>query len=698
VKLSNWRQFKVRSDLVVSTQTHQGRLYYVVKDPITLRYFRLRPSEYAIFKMLDGETSTEEIKERMRELGREIGDEELAAFLRQLGGANFFENVLPNQSESLYQAAVLRRRRTSLWAQAKRILFIKIPLYDPDRLFDRVLPWIRFLWSRWALAAYGVLFAAALAVFIANFGKASESFSELFTAKNLVIFWLIFIVVKTAHELGHGFTCKYFGGEVHELGILVLVLTPCLYCNISDAWIQERHSRKFYISAAGIITELIIASVAALVWWASAPGPAKAISYRIMILAGITSIIFNGNPLMKFDGYYILSDILGMPNLRSSSVHYVGQFFRKYVLGLPAPAAGGFGRTEAIKLFYGVASSVWIFYVMYRITRSLIHWIPPLGVWVMVSAVYGLLLIPLVRMAAFLARRRHGIRDVNLSRIAVMAAVVAGGAYFLFFHDIGYSVSARCSIMPAERKVVHTATGGVLSLLEATEGKRIEKGETLAVLENDDLRLELEELNRQAEGLALQADLAHSRGNYSLRSHYERRIEDLEERIARTRGRLGELRVGSPISGVVTTPSTHSRVGSFVAEGRPLVEIADLSKARVKVAVSEKDVGYVSVGAPARVTLRAYPWRTFTGEVSQVSKAPIRLMSPSRRDQARRGTQAARRLPPESTYEATIVLGNEEDLLKPNMTGQAEIAYGDRRLWDIIYTRARQNLRRSFGI
>ncbi len=708
MKLANWKQLKVRTDLIISTQTHQGKLAYVVKDPITLRYFRIRPTEYAVMKMLDGHTAISEVKERLAQLGHEIPDEELQAFLQQLGAANFFENVLPNQSETLYRMALLRRQQRSLWQQAKRILYIKIPVYDPDRLFNRIMPYVRFLWSRTAVVVYAVLIFTGAWIFISNLDRARADFSGFYSVPNVVLYGLLLAVAFTLHELGHGLTCKYYGGEVHEMGMLLLMVwIPCLYCNVSDAWVQEKRHRKFLVSAAGILVELVIASIAALVWRATEAGVANSLAFRLMVVAGVHSIVFNMNPLMRFDGYYILSDALSMPNMRASSVRYMNQFFRKYVLGLDTPGAGRFSRENAIKLVYGIASSLWIFFVMYRIIRSFLSWLPPIGIWILVTTVYGLLLIPVARIFAFVAKRRGQAAGVKAGRAAVIAAVIATIAYVVFFVDIGYAVSANCVIQPGERHIVYAATGGTISETFCGAGDLVAKGQIIAKMQNPELELALKELGLTRESYLLTADRAEARGDYPTRDYWLSAARELETTIEQTRGRIADLVVRAPSDGVVLAPSGRSLTGRTVPPGGFLFDIADMSRGRIAVAVDQKDLRYVAVEAPAVVTLRAYPWTTFHGTVQSISKSPLRVL-PDPALSARAGGGIPTRpdiyrweVALNPTYEATVLLPNDNPLmpLKPGMVGKAKIAYGEsRRIWEIVYLKVRQNLRRSFGI
>jgi len=705
MRLSNWRQLKIRADLVISPQTHQGQLYYVVKDPVTLRYFRLRPTEYAIFRMFDGETPIDQIKKRLVTLGHDISEEELQAFIKQLGAANFFENVLPNQAESLYQMAALRRKKKSIWTQAKRILYIKVSLVDPDRFFTRAMPYVAFLWTPWAMLAYGLLMAFAVWAFFTNYAEAASHFSGLISPESLPIWYVIFVIEKSFHELGHGFTCKRFGGQVHDMGALVLVLTPCMYCNISDAWMLEKPSRKFWISAAGIITEVVIASIAALVWYFTGPGTAvNSLAYRVMILAGVSSVFINGNPLMKWDGYYILSDLMGMPNMRENSVRYIGQSFRRYALGMDVPNMPAWNRETVFKLVYGILSSFWVFYVMYRITSGMLQGFPALGAWILVSTVYGLVLIPVVRMSRYFARQKGKPVDVDLARLSGGAAIAVTLAYALFVYNAGYSVSAPCVILPAQSQSIKAPVDGILADVSVEEGGAVTEGAAIARLENPALEIEARELKKQIESYDVQIDAASSEGSYIVADNLAKTRDEVRRTLGDTERRLASLSVKAPFSGVILTPNPKSQLGRFLSEGDAICEIGDMSRARVSVALEDKDLRFVRRDADVSVTLRAYPWRTFKGAVAFVSGAPVHsLPSPALSSRIAGGpvitrTDTAQPVPIMTTYEASFFLANPSGEFLVGMVGTAEIQSGTRHWYDIIYTKVRENLRKSFGI
>ena len=704
MKLSNWRQLKIRSDLVVSPQSHQGQLYYVIKDPVTLRYFRLRPTEYAIFKMLDGDTPVDEIVKRLKTLGHDVPDDQLQLFLKQLGAANFFENVLPNQAESLYQMSSLRRARRSIWSQAKRILYVKVPLVDPDRAFTRTMRHIGFFWSRWMMLVYAVLVVLALWAFYTRYEEARSHFTGLLAPQNLLALWLIFIVEKVFHELGHGLTCKRFGGEVHEMGVLILVLTPCMYCNISDAWVQEKPSRKFWISAAGIVTELVIACVATLVWWATpSGGVVNSLAYRVMLIAGLSSVLVNGNPLMKWDGYYILSDILGMPNLRENSVRYSALAFRRYVLGMRVPGIVRFDREAAIKIVYGLLSTGWIAYIMYRITKGMLVRFPALGVWVLISTLYGLVLVPVVRIAQFFAKRRGEPVGVDVSRLSAISAAVALAAYFLFFYNMGYSVSAPCVVQPSQRLYVKAPSGGILVEMPFRPGETVSEGQLLARLSNPELENAAGILQAQVEAYNVRIDSTRSSGEFIVVDGLTRERDELLKRLADTRRRIESLVVNAPFTGVVMPPAPQSQLGTFLVEGDAVCELADTFTANVSIAVSETDIKFVRKDAPASVTLRAYPWRPAGGVVREISKAAMRVLPHPALSSKSGGPVVTRpdvqmHVPVGVFYEVNIAVPNADGRLLIGMVGTARIQSGSRRLYDLIYSRVRAGARRFWTL
>ena len=514
----------------------------------------------------------------------------------------------------------------------------------------------------------------------------------------------MFLVIKVFHELGHGLTCKRFGGEVHDMGILVLCMFPCLYCNISDAWIMEKRSRRMWISAAGIVTEIVIASLAAIVWWSTGPGAVNSIACRVMIVAGVSSVLMNGNPLMKWDGYYILSDILGMPNLRANSVTYMWQFVRKYILGLPTPAAGPFTRARLIHLVYGAVSTWWIFYIMYRISYGMLNRFPAIGVWVLLVTLYGITFVPLVRLTKMLRARKGGSGDVDLHRLSGIAAVLVVAAYAVFLHNWGYSVSAPCAIEPGRRQYVFAETAGVLVDMPWRQGDVIREGQVVARLENRRLEAELSDSRLRAEMAGLEADRSRAASRYAERDVYLDAKSKIEQNIARLGREAAALTIRAPFTATVLTPQPESQLGRYIERGDLVCEMGNLDTARVTIAVGEQRLRFIREGAAARVTLRAYPWKPLSGSVDTIASSPLDHLPSFSLSSHVKGPVVARPdvnridVPIETLYEVSIVLPNADRRLLVGMVGEASITSGSRRWYERIYVIARESLRKSFGI
>lgn len=697
---------RVRADLTVSRQTHQDRPYYVIKDPVSLRYFRVSQAEHMVFSLLDGRRSLAEVLAlvRQRYPHLDLTPEDLLLFINQLKNANFLETVAPQQGALLYERARLKRRMKSLRRQIQGILYIKIPLYDPDRLFNRVLPYVRFLWSRWFFALLCLSFLSAVFIVVNHWDEMEFSLSALISPSSLFFFWIALVLTKVVHELAHGLTCKHFGGEVHEMGFLLLVLTPCLYCNISDAWTFQSHWKKFATSFAGIFAELVLASWAAIIWWLTAPGLINSLAYRVMFLASISSILINGNPLMRWDGYYILSDLLGMPNLRQNSFAYLKRFLRRYILGMPVPEAELSTRAHQIQLFYGVAATLWLVSVLTGICIAFLVKLPPLGLWITASTLYGLVLRPTGRLFTYLQNNREHIPLLRWPRVLVPTAVVAAAVYLAGFLSLPTWVEAPCVVLPEERAAVRSEVAGFVDGVLVKEGERVRAGQPLVRLTNPRVRLQLLTQQKALEVLDVQLSEALSRERMVeaalLRESRAARLAQIRE----LRHRVENLVLRAPIDGVVLTPRLDWLIGVYVREGQEVCEVAALDSMLARIVVDERDLEGLTVGVPAQVRLRAYPGRTFSGKVLEVSPRALQqvpdeaLSSQAGGDVPTYVDARARRVPTVQLYELTIRLTNPEGRLRPGMTGWAKIRGPARTLVAKALARIQKALKTSFHL
>jgi len=333
---------RLRSTVQVHRRYFRGQPTFVIEDPTSNQFFKCNASAYAFIGMLDGRRTVGEI---WRICNEELGDwaptqQEVVQLLGQLYAGNLIHAEMPPDAEGLFRRYRKRRMR-EVQGFLTNLLFIKIPLIDPDRFLERWVGVVGWLYSWIGL----ILWVGLLAVgFYSLAGRWSDLFSQangVLDPGNLPLLYLAAIIAKVFHEFSHAFACKRFGkiggtgGEVHVMGVMFLVFMPLPYVDASSAWAFRSKWHRTVVGMAGMMMELAIAAIAAVVWANTGQGQTvHAVAYNIMFLASVTTVLFNGNPLLRFDGYYILSDLIEAPNLHQRCRQYLYYLVRRYIYGV----------------------------------------------------------------------------------------------------------------------------------------------------------------------------------------------------------------------------------------------------------------------------------------------------------------------------------------------------------------------------
>ena len=372
---------KLRDDLVLVEQTYRGEQSYIVKDPQSRKYFRFRPVEIMVMQALDGQHTAAEASAALAEEGLKVSPAGVEKFAGKLTAMGLCERTLRERSVLLMERLrAERRRRLNRSVFKGDLMRLRWSVGDPDKLFDRWLPRLRFFFSRAFLTASVALFAIYLLVLALKWSEFSRALADLYTfnvgAGTLAVFWLTGTVIIVIHELGHGFTCKYFGGQVHEIGAMLIYFEPAFFCNVNDAWTFPELRARLWVTAAGSWIQLVVASLGAIVWWAAAPGTvASDVAFAAVLIGGITTVFMNANPLIPLDGYYALSDYLEVPNLRQRAFAQLTWLIktRAFRLDLPAPPADE--REQRIFLIYGALATAYISLILGFFAASAYGWL-----------------------------------------------------------------------------------------------------------------------------------------------------------------------------------------------------------------------------------------------------------------------------------------------------------------------------------
>jgi RND family efflux transporter MFP subunit len=619
---------------------------HVVKNPATGAYFQLGPEESFLLSLLDGRRPADEVRAAFAgRFGGTLGEADLDEFIELArsqgllapGQAAHPPERGPSLGHSPAATGTLPRGSDADVSSRQSLLYWRRRLFDPDRLFARVEPSVRFLWTAPFLAASAAFALAAIAVFWANCSELVTQFPDRWRWENVLLAWFVLAAATTCHEFAHGLTCKHFGGEVRDVGFLLMYFMPCFYCDVSDAWLFRERARRLWVTFAGGYCDLLVWSAAVFVWRATLQDTVANYLARLALSVCGARIFFNLNPLLKLDGYYLLSDLLRIPNLRQRGWDRLMGHVRWALWGAARPAPEPRGR---LLLAFGAAA--WAYsaaFLVAMLAAFLAYGRGRVGFFASaVVAVFGVISLRgvldgvaagEVRNMIFLRRRRLAAWSAGVLAVGVALAVIP-------MHE---RASGPCELRPAWRAEVRAPVGGFVRDIPAREGESVEAGALLARLEVPDLssqytrkRAELDEaraaFDRQqtapagvATGLANAGQAAdaisHAAAIREAAAHIARQQEEFNFLAAQWQKQW----VRSPGRGVVVTPHLEERVGQFLHEGDAVCTVEDCSAVEAEVALAEQDVALVRPGQDVEIKARGLPFETLRGRVTRVAPA-----------------------------------------------------------------------------
>ncbi|MGB7323614.1 MAG: site-2 protease family protein, partial [Rubripirellula sp.] len=353
-----------RLDLKVVETRHKHDSAIVVKDPIAMKYHRLRPDEYFVLERLDGNTTLEQIRSAYETTyaPQKVTTGELNQLVFRLHQSGLTISDVALQGDRLRERNQKEKTQKRI-GHLTSLLFIRFPGVDPAPLLDRLYPLMRPLMNKvGATAAVAIMVFAAI-VFGLHFDEFMSQFPEMgkwIRIEAVLILAAVIGSTKVLHELGHAIMCKHFGGECHQIGPMLLVFTPALYCDTSDSWMLPSRWQRAAVGLAGIGTEVILASIATIVWASTAPGLVHYVAMNVMLVCSVSTVLFNANPLLRYDGYFVLSDLVDVPNLGERSRRLLSGYAMKATMGVDELPDAMMSKTESFWLMlYAVLAFVY---------------------------------------------------------------------------------------------------------------------------------------------------------------------------------------------------------------------------------------------------------------------------------------------------------------------------------------------------
>ncbi|MCL2348853.1 MAG: hypothetical protein FWC50_11420 [Planctomycetaceae bacterium] len=706
---------RVRPDVVGKKQQYLGRSYWVVKDPIGSKYYRFQEEEYAIMRMLDGTRSLDEVKDKFEEdfPPQKITLEELQSFIGQLHQSGLILAGVPNQGHQLKKRRD-KKKKQMFFASLSNILSIRTKGIDPDRLFTWLEPKFRFMFH--PIAVFLTLFICfcAFTLIVVEFDyfrSKLPAFKQFFSPYNIFLLSVTLGITKIIHEFGHGITCKHFGGECHELGVMLLVLTPCLYVNVSDSWMLPSKWKRAMIGAAGVYIECLMASICTFLWWFSQPGLFNYLCLNVMFISSVSTIVFNINPLLRYDGYYILSDILEIPNLRQKATKILSKKSMEWFLGMEQPDDPFLPkRNQMLFAVYTIAAVCYRWVVMASILFFLYKVFEPIGLKIIgqliaAMSLYGLVVMPVVQMVKFFWVPGR-IYKVKRLRVFLSLSVVAAVIGFILFFPLPYCVFNPMTVMlqRGAAQIYIPAKGGTLIGIHVAPGQTVPANKALATLENKELELELksvewkENIARQELENLEKMDVNDPNAGTNIPAK-EKEIDNYKKQKEELQAEFNKMILRTPVAGTIVSPEWRQKqempneglsswwgsplenprnLGATLEPGTLFCEVGDPKKIEIVIIVNETKVDFIKKDQLVELKFEELPGKTFTGRVRDIEyrkmrAIPTQLSTKGKGEVPTTTSRDGVEEPSKPSFRVNVMLDNDDELIKVGMTGTAKI-------------------------
>lgn len=624
----------LRNHVEIHRQVMRGKIWFVIQDVQSGKYFRISPATYAIVMRLDGVATIDTIwQEEGKKLGKsQPTQDEIIELLAHLYRADLLRGDVPvHMSEFVSRSD--RSSREKILSRIANPMAMRFPLVDPDKFLEKILPLFRPVFTRLGMIAWviTILFAAVLVVM--NWGPLTSNLSDrVLSANNILFLLVLYPIIKSIHEIGHGLAVKVYGGEVHEMGIMLLIFMPVPYVDASASSAFKSRWQRAVVGGAGVMVESLLAATALFIWLEAEPGVFRTIAFNVMLLGGVSTVLFNGNPLLRFDGYYVLSDILNIPNLGTRANRYLTYLLKKFAFGLKEIESPAHSAGEARWfIFYGIAAFAYRMFIMINIALFVATKFFFIGVLLAGLALYNTIFKPIFKGIADLkSSPALGVKRGRAQRVTLAGVLVV--VTLLFVVPAPHSTDAEGVLYLEENVQIISRASGFMGKFEAKPGSFVAAGEVLFELEDEALDARIRLLGAQVKEL---------KASYDAVNLIDRVQADiLTEQLARAEGSLsfyqkrqGNLSIKAQIDGTFILPSFEDIQGRFINEGQVIGYVMPSKPREVRVVVPQDRAALVSTDTnKIEVRVEGDLFKVITAEInretpSAISQLPSSILS-----------------------------------------------------------------------
>jgi putative peptide zinc metalloprotease protein len=584
---------RLREHVRITRHHFRGERWFVLEDLVENSVHRFAPAAQQAIGLMDGTHTLDEIWTSLGQLGEERPtQDELIHLLAQLDGANLLATErLPDLDE--LSARARRQASGKLWRRLANPLYLRIPLCDPDRFLDATVGLVRPLWSVWGLLLWlGVVGWGAVQAAL-HWNELTHDLADRVLAHdNLLILAATFPILKLLHELGHCYAAKIGGASVHEAGIMTLVVMPVPYVDVSGASAFPNKWRRALVGAAGMVTELFFAGLAMMVWTNVEPGLVRAAAFNCMLIAGVSTLLFNGNPLLRFDAYFILSDLIEIPNLGARATRFYGYLVNRYAFGVRGQTSPAQARGEAAWFaFYGVTSYLYRLWVMLSIALFVARQLHGVGAVLAAWTIASGIVYPLAR-GVWQIVRGPALHQHRLRAVLVSGGAVAVVALLLFTVKLPYGTVTQGVVWAPAGADVRAGVEGTLTDLIATPGASLAAAAPVARLTDQVLDARVQLLGSQLREVELRYTAAEQTDRVQAQM-LRRQIAYFQSQLDDIRARRRALAVAAPVAGRFLVSMPRDLDGKYLRRGELIGYVLDDAAVSVRVIVPQSEIELV---------------------------------------------------------------------------------------------------------
>ena len=586
---------RLRPHVQITRQYYRGQRWHVVHDPATNQFYRLSPIAHEFVCLLDGKREVEHVWDST--LARHGDDaptqNEIIQLLSQLYNSNLLSVEATPETEQLLGRG-RERTKKKVQQQAIGLMYFKVKLFNPDRILTLIEPVLRPVLNKWGFLAWCAWVLAAAIAVLPHWEDLQTGFGSAIAPSNWAWMIAVFVVVKLIHETGHGVICRRFGGQVPEFGVMMLVLIPAPYVDASACWAFPSKWQRMAVGAGGMIFELFVAGVAAFLWLSTHDGQLlHQLSYNAMLTASVSTVLFNANPLMRFDGYYILSDLLEVPNLMQRSFGMLKHLAQQYIYrikDLQPPSSDPAEQT--ILIVYGILAMAYRVFLFFSITLYVMGQLFGLGLILAVWTAVMWFILPVGGFVHWLATNPK-LAEFRPRAIFTSIGLIALGLVAVGLIPAPDNRRAVGVVESAQRSGVFFNVDGFVEAAFVRPGDRVKEGDPIVQLKSNELRAQLASvIAMQEEAAAVERDAMRS-GNEGAAQVARERQAMLASQRAVFEGRVARLTVRAPHAGVVVGADPAAAIGSFVKEGDGICEVVDMDQLRVAAVLTQTEASWL---------------------------------------------------------------------------------------------------------